>query len=69
MVRSRTVGTHPRFVKMLRMLVEERMRTGSQSTRACVGTYGASHDVCPEDCCPAPVRAASRPVANPGSGS
>ena len=27
MVRSRTVGTHPRFVTMLRMLVEERIGT------------------------------------------
>ncbi len=57
MVRSRTVGTHPRFVKMLRMLVQERMGTGSETTKACVGIYGASHDVCPEGCCPPPVAA------------
>jgi ferrochelatase len=61
MVRSRTVGTHLRFVRMLRMLVEERVGGGTREARACVGMYGASHDVCPEGCCPAPVRAGAKP--------
>jgi ferrochelatase len=66
MVRSRTVGAHPRFVTMLRMLVEERIGTGSQTARASVGRYGASHDVCPEMCCLPPVRVQPRPGADPG---
>jgi ferrochelatase len=64
MVRSRTVGTHPRFVTMLRMLVEERMGTPSPTARAFIGLYGRSHDVCADDCCPPPVR----PAASPGRG-
>jgi ferrochelatase len=59
MVRSRTVGTLARFVTMLRMLVEERIGMGSQPVRASVGMYGPSPDVCPEGCCPPPVRPAS----------
>jgi ferrochelatase len=54
MVRSSTVGTHPRFVAMLRELIVERM-TASPG-RAAVGLYGPYHDVCPVDCCPAPAR-------------
>jgi protoporphyrin/coproporphyrin ferrochelatase len=49
MVRAGTVGTHPRFVQMIRELVEERMSDEPQ--RRAVGVMGASHDVCPEDCC------------------
>jgi protoporphyrin/coproporphyrin ferrochelatase len=64
MVRSRTVGTHARFVTMLRMLVEERIGTASRKTKASVGMFGPSHDDCPDGCCPPPVR----PVAGPGRG-
>jgi protoporphyrin/coproporphyrin ferrochelatase len=60
MVRSRTVGAHPRFVTMLRMLVEERIGAGPQQARAAVGIHGPSHDVCPESCCLPPPRPASR---------
>jgi protoporphyrin/coproporphyrin ferrochelatase len=49
MVRAGTVGTHPRFVQMIRELVEERMSDESQ--RRAVGVLGASHDVCRDDCC------------------
>jgi ferrochelatase len=49
LVRAGTVGTHPRFVRMIRELVEERM-SGSP-TRLALGTLGPSHDVCPIDCC------------------
>ena len=49
MVRAATVGTHPRFIRMIRELVEERM-TGSPH-RLALGTLGPSHDVCPDDCC------------------
>jgi ferrochelatase len=49
MVRASTVGTHPRFVRMIRELVEERMSDAPQ--RLALGTLAASHDICPEDCC------------------
>jgi ferrochelatase len=53
MVRAKTVGVHPDFVRMVAELIQERM---SQSPdRVAVGQYPASHDVCPIDCCPAPV--------------
>ena len=50
MVRAGTVGTHPKFVSMIRDLIIERMNGGSE--RVAMGTLGPSHDVCPEDCCP-----------------
>ncbi len=49
MVRAATVGTHPRFVRMVRELVVERMAPGSE--RLALGEFAASHDVCPVDCC------------------
>ena len=57
MVRCGTVGTHPKFVSMIRELIVERM--GKTGERVALGTMGASHDVCPEDCCPAPQRPAT----------
>ena len=45
MVRAATVGTHPRFVRMIRELIEERMSDAPQ--RLALGTLGPSHDVCP----------------------
>lgn len=54
MVRAGTAGTHPRFVKMIRELIEERI-TGA-TDRPALGVLGPSHDVCPLDCCPAPSR-------------
>ena len=55
MVRAATAGTHARFVSMIRELIVERMTPGAQ--RAALGALGPSHDVCPDDCCPAPVHA------------
>jgi ferrochelatase len=49
MVRAKTAGTHPRFVSMLRELIVERT-TGTE--KQSVGQLGASHDICPIDCCP-----------------
>jgi ferrochelatase len=49
MVRAETVGTHPRFVTMIRELIEERV--DGQADRPALGTLGPSHDVCPADCC------------------
>jgi ferrochelatase len=49
MVRAATVGTHPRFVRMIRELIEERM--SDAPTRIALGALGPNHDVCPDDCC------------------
>jgi ferrochelatase len=49
MIRAATVGTHPVFVKMIRELILERMNPNP--VRRFLGTRGASHDVCPVDCC------------------
>ena len=58
-----SLGTHPSFIKMIRQLLEERLHGSDE--RPFVGTYGASHDVCPVDCClyPRPQRP-SRPAAS-----
>ena len=49
MVRAATVGTHPRFVGMIRELIEERLSDAPQ--RLALGTLGPKEDVCPDDCC------------------
>ncbi len=54
MVRAGTVGTHPAFVKMIRQLIAERIFPNEP--RLAAGSFGPNHDVCPEDCCPAPRR-------------
>jgi len=51
MVRAATVGTHPRFVRMVRELVEERL--ADEPNRLHLGTHGPAPDSCPPDCCPA----------------
>ncbi len=65
MIRVATVGTDPVFVAMIRELIEERLQENPQ--RRFLGELGASHDVCPVNCCqlgeryairrPAPERA------------
>jgi ferrochelatase len=54
MERAATVGTHPRFVAMLRELIVERLTPPSD--RRAIGSFGPSHDVCPVDCCLPPPR-------------
>ncbi len=49
MVRAATVGTHPRFIRMIRELIVERIEGGGE--RPAVGAFGPSHDICPADCC------------------
>jgi ferrochelatase len=49
MVRAGTVGTHPRFIGMIRELIVERINGSSE--RPALGTLGPNHDVCPDDCC------------------
>ena len=53
MARTKTVGVHPKFVAMIRELILE--RTEGVERRA-LGSLGPRHDVCAEDCCPAPQR-------------
>ncbi len=54
MVRAATVGVHPRFVEMIRELIVERVDESAE--RPALGILGPNHDVCPVNCCPAPVR-------------
>jgi ferrochelatase len=61
MRRVPTVGTHPRFVRMIRELIQERLTAAPD--RQALGDMGPSHDVCPVDCCPAPQRPAGPPAA------
>jgi ferrochelatase len=49
MHRAATVGTHPKFIEMIRLLVEERL--SDDPKRLALGSLGPSHDVCPVDCC------------------
>lgn len=49
LVRAATVDTHPRFIRMIRELIEERL-SGSPS-RLALGTLGPKEDACPADCC------------------
>jgi ferrochelatase len=49
MSRAATVGTHPRFVQMIRELIQERL--SDNPLRLAIGDLPPSHDVCPIDCC------------------
>jgi ferrochelatase len=62
MIRSKTVGTHPRFVSMLGDLVAERLEHRVPGQRQAFGRDGPSHDVCPDRCCLAPTGAAESSV-------
>lgn len=53
MIRAATMGTHTRFIRMIRELIEERIK-GVECRSS--GRFGPSHDDCAEDCCPAPAR-------------
>ncbi|MCA9880301.1 MAG: ferrochelatase, partial [Thermomicrobiales bacterium] len=44
-----SVGTDPRFVTMIRELIEERLTDNPE--RLALGTLGPSHDLCPMNCC------------------
>jgi protoporphyrin/coproporphyrin ferrochelatase len=59
MFRAGTVGTNPRFVRMIRELIVERMNESSDCSA--LGTLGPNHDVCPEDCC---LHGSSRPSSS-----
>ena len=51
MVRAKTVGLSPRFITMIRKLIQERL---NGRDRECIGQFGPNHDLCPVDCCPNP---------------
>ena len=53
MERAHTAGVHPKFITMIRHLIEERVQ--GLTERPALGVLGASHDFCPLDCCPAPM--------------
>ena len=57
MVRALTVGTHPRFIRMIRELINERI--DDAAPRLFLGSAGPSHDICPIDCC---LPGAAKPV-------
>ncbi|HLV59736.1 MAG TPA: ferrochelatase [Natronosporangium sp.] len=57
-VRAATPGVHPRFVSMIRQLVQERIAAetpGAAPARAKLGRVPV-WDTCPDTCCPAPRR-------------
>lgn len=56
--RTATVGIHPRFVAMIRELIEE--RTTAHPQRLALGRRGPSHDICPVNCC---LSGAARPTS------
>jgi protoporphyrin/coproporphyrin ferrochelatase len=62
MIRAGTVGIHPRFVGMLRKLIQERL--DPTRPREVLGTLPPSHDVCPADCCLPAARPQPYPVAD-----
>ncbi|TWU16341.1 ferrochelatase [Allorhodopirellula heiligendammensis] len=61
MARARTAGTSPKFVQMIRSLVQERL--GIIDEKPSLGKLGPWHDVCPADCCTYIPR---RPSGRPG---
>ncbi len=54
LVRARTAGTHPKFIEMLRELVQERL--GLVDRRRSLSSGGPMPDVCAPDCCLYPIR-------------
>jgi len=56
MIRSRTVGTHRAFVRMLRELISERLSWAPPEERRSLGDFGPGPDFCPADCCLPPSR-------------
>jgi len=49
LVRSSVVGPHPRFVAMIRELIQERLEENPE--RLFLGSMGVAPDRCPADCC------------------
>ena len=66
MLRVPTVGTAPEFVAMIRELVDEQMKPGTEPRS--LGPMGPRQSVCAVDCCPAPKRPAAGGARPPGAG-
>ena len=49
LIRAATVGAHPRFIKMIRELILERINPDAE--RRALGAHGPRPDSCPTDCC------------------
>jgi ferrochelatase len=49
MIRAATVGTHPKFIRMIHELIIERMVENPE--RRFLGTQGPRRDFCLDDCC------------------
>ena len=49
LIRTAPIGTHPRFVQMIRQLVLERIEPSAP--RLALGASGPWPDLCPADCC------------------
>jgi ferrochelatase len=65
MIRSQTVGTHPRFVGLLCELIGERVGSNFTPRGRAVGHDGPSHDVCPDTCCLPPAHAPATHAPGP----
>lgn len=59
-VRAATVGVDPTFISMIRELIVERVTQAGD--KQFLGNRGASHDICPANCC---LPGQMRPVAVP----
>ncbi len=53
-VRASTPGNDPRMVEMITELLLERIE--DRVERRAIGQFPPNHDVCPQNCCPAPRR-------------
>jgi protoporphyrin/coproporphyrin ferrochelatase len=49
LARALTVGAHPKFVRMIRDLIRERL--DPSLPKLALGPRGPVHDICPADCC------------------
>jgi len=59
MTRAATVGCHPRFVRMIRELLAERI--DRDAPRLALGALGPPPDDCAEGCCPPPEATRPKP--------
>lgn len=59
MARAKTVGTHPKFVEMIRELILER---AFNEEKRSIGEHPPCHDVCPVGCCQSGRPNATSPV-------
>ena len=57
MVRAETAGTHPRFIRMIRELICERL--DESNPKLSLGVLGPRPDFCATDCCLMPRRKAA----------